>query len=163
MNNETNTTTATDHLLGFCPEATDEPAPETKRSAESAPAPKAKAPDGGNGYPFQTKREICARLETDSGYRHSCLIVLYERQTADEQETKETKWKNRRGFMSSHAVNGTKLAEKLIAGEQLTDEEEDKLAGIVCRYGKQLAAHFRAQATAADPAKAEQAACFFGG
>ena len=163
MNNETNTTTATDHLLGFCPEATDEPAPETKRSADSAPAPKAKAPNGGNGYPFRTKREICDQLATDRDFRHECLLILYRRQTEDEQETKETKWKNRRGFMSSHAVNGSRIAQAILAGEQLSDEDEAKLDGIVCRYGKQLAAHFRQAATAAEPELADKAACFFGG
>jgi len=150
----TTTTTTTDHLLGFCPDTTEPKAPE----------PKAKAPNGGNGYPFRTKREICDQLAADRGFRHECLLILYRRQTEDEQETKETKWKNRRGFMSSHAVNGSRIAQAILAGEQqLSDEDEAKLDGIVCRYGKQLAAHFRQADTAANPAKAEKAARFFGG
>jgi hypothetical protein len=161
MTDQTNTTTiptATDHLIGLA-----EQAPNTQRSAESTEAPKAKPKNGGNGYPFRTKREICDQLATDRDYRVECLLVLYERQTTDEQETKETKWKNRRGFMSSHAVNGSRIAQALLAGEALSDEDEAKLSAIVCRYGKQLASHSRAQATAADPDKASKAACFFGG
>jgi hypothetical protein len=159
MTDSTNntTTTAIDHLVGLA-----EAAPNTQPSP-SAEAPKAKPKNGGNGYPFRTKKEIVSQLETDRDFRVECLLVLYKRQTTDEQETKETKWKNRRGFMSSHAVNGTRIAQALLAGEALSDEDEGKLSGIVCRYGKQLAAHFRAEATAADPAKAEKAACFFGG
>lgn len=162
MSDTTTLTTATDNLVGLCET---EPSPTTQRSPgnEPAEAPKPKPKNGGNGYPFRTKREICDQLATDDSFRHACLLVLYERQTTDEQETKETKWKNRRGFMSSHAVNGSRIAQALLAGEALSPEDEAKLDGIVCRYGKQLAAHFRQEALAADPGKADKAACFFGG
>jgi hypothetical protein len=114
-----------------------------------------------NNYPFPTKREILSRLETCEDFQTEALLVLYARQTEDEREVKETKWKNRRGFMSSHAVNGSRLAEKVISGEALTDEERGKVASIVCRYSKQLAAHYRAKATKSDPTLADKAACFF--
>ncbi len=144
-------------------ETTTETSPETQRSQREPEAPKAKPKNGGNGYPFPTKREILARIAADRDFRVASLLVLYRRQTEDEQETKETKWKNRRGFMSSHAVNGTRIAQAILAGEELSDEDEAKLGAIVPRYSKQLAAHARQEALAADPSKADTAACFFGG
>lgn len=98
-----------------------------------------------NSYPYVTKKQVAERLADDADFRVECLLVLYRRQTEDEREEKDTKYKNRRGFMSSHAVWGTKLAEKVISGEDLTEEEEGKIEGIVPRYTKQLAAHFRAE------------------
>jgi len=112
-------------------------------------------------YPFRTKRQILEQLETDDTFLVECLGILYQRQTTDEQETKETKYRNHRGFMSSHAVNGTRLAEKMLSGEEWMPEEWDKVRGIVCRYGKQLAAHFRAETLVNNPELAAQSACFF--
>ena len=115
----------------------------------------------GNKYPFRTKREILAQLETDDTFVVEAMGILYQRQTEDERETKETKYKNRRGFMSSHAVNGTRLVEKMLQGEEWTPEDWGKARGIVCRYGKQLAAHFRSEQLAKSPGLAAEAACFF--
>jgi len=105
-------------------------------------------PAANNSYPYVTKKQVAERLADDADFRLQCLLVLYRRQTEDERETKDTKWKNKRGFMSSHAVNGSRLAEKVIAGEELTEEESGKVEGIVCKYSKQLTAHYRAEQTA---------------
>jgi hypothetical protein len=98
-----------------------------------------------NSYPYVTKKQVAERLADDADFRVECLLVLYRRQTTDERDAKDTKHKNRRGFMSSHAVNGSTLAEKVISGEELTDEDHGKVDAIVPRYGKQLASHFRAE------------------
>lgn len=102
-------------------------------------------PAANNSYPYVTKGQVKARLEASADFRVECLLVLYRRQTEDERDAKDTKYKNKRGFMSSHAVNGTTLAEKLISGEDLTEEETGKVDGMVGRYSKQLASHFRAE------------------
>ena len=113
-----------------------------------------------NNYPFQTKANIRSLIDTDTDFAQECILVMQARQTADEQESKSTKHKNHRGFMSSHAVNGGKLAGKISSGEILTEEENIQAQGIVCRYTKQLASHFRAQAIEASPDLAEAAAVF---
>jgi hypothetical protein len=113
-----------------------------------------------NNYPFLTKAQIVAKLEDDISFRHQACLILTARQTEDEIQRRDTKYKNRRGWMSSHAVNGTKFAEKIAAGEELTEEEEGKLAGMVIRYRKQLAAHFREQAKAENPELAESGSVF---
>lgn len=113
-----------------------------------------------NLYPFLTKNQIKNKIANDTEFAHECLLIIHARQTEDEKETKDTKWKNRRGFMSSHAVRGTTLANKLLAGEWLNPDEETMLTGIVGSYTKQLAAHFRQAALADRPELAEQAKVF---
>ena len=110
-------------------------------------------------YPFLSKAQVIARVETDDAFMVQCLGIMYDRQTESEQEKKTTEAKNRAGFMSSHAVNGSILAVKA-RGEGLTAEENDKARSIVVRYGKQLASHFRGEALAADPTLKETAAIF---
>lgn len=110
-------------------------------------------------YPFRSKASIIAQIETDNSFMLECLQVMHARQTEYEQETKQTVNKNRRGFMSSHAVNGTTLAVKA-KNEGLTAEELEKARSIVCRYGKQLAEHFRAEKIKADPSLNAVAAMF---
>jgi hypothetical protein len=113
-----------------------------------------------NNYPFLTKAQIVAKLECDLDFVHQACLIMTARQTEDEIQTRDTKYKNRRGWMSSHAVFGTKMAEKIAAGEELTDEENGRLVGMVVRYRKQLAAHFREQAKAENPELAESGSVF---
>ena len=110
-------------------------------------------------YPFVTKSTIKAQIASSDAFVLQCLAVMYSRQTAHEQETKSTLNRNRAGFMSSHAVKGTTLAVKA-AGEGLTSEETEDARALVSRYTKQLAAHFRAEAIAANPDLAEAARVF---
>lgn len=110
-------------------------------------------------YPFRSKASIATQLATDDAFVLSCLAIMYARQTDYEQQTKSTLNKNRRGFMSSHAVNGSALAQKA-ATEGLDAEEAERAKAIVCRYTKQLAEHFRSEALRADPSLAAVAAVF---
>jgi hypothetical protein len=143
-------------------------ASETTKASEVAPKatkpakePRvAKAPKVKNPYPFMTKAEIATRLATDSSFRQDCLIIIYNRQTCTEQDTLQTQDKNARGFMSSHSVNGSLLAKKILASEELSPEDEGKIEGIICKYTKQLAGHFRSLATEADPSLKTRAAAF---
>ena len=130
---------------------------------ETAEAPKAEAKPKKQkvgSYPFRSKREILAEVATDDAFALHCLCVLHDRQTEVEQATKTTKTRNRRGFMSSHAVRGCELAEKVKGGDALTDEDVAKTRSLVSRYGRQLAAHFRAEAIAASPDLAKVAEVF---
>jgi hypothetical protein len=123
----------------------------------SAPAPKPTV----KAYPFRSKKQIVALIATDDGFACECLGIMYARQTAYEQEAKTTLNRNHRGFMSSHAVNGTTLAKKFLAGEVLSEEELAKTRAIVSRYGRQLAEHYRLEDIAAKPELADAAAIFF--
>lgn len=136
----------------------DEMTTETNTQATETKATKAK----GNKYPFRTKRDILAQIEADDDFVLEVMGVLYQRQTSDERDTKTTKYRNARGFMSSHAVNGTRLVEKILHDGEAWDEADmAKARSIACRYGKQLAAHFRAEVLESSPELAAEVACFF--
>jgi hypothetical protein len=139
-------------------ETTETQATETQATPAAKPAKAKKEP---RNYPFLTKAQISAQIEGSFSFACSVIGILYDRQTAHEQDTKSTLTKNRRGFMSSHAVHGSRIAQALRSGETLSDEDVVRVQTIAPRYTKQLAEHFRAQAIEADPTLAAQAACFF--
>lgn len=114
-----------------------------------------------NLYPFLTKKQITARIIDDKGFALQCLAIMDGRQTDDEKEIKDTVYKNRRGWMSSHAKKGTELAAKAASGETLTDAEIGEVQALVGRYTKQLASHFRNVEIERNPGLKAQAACFF--
>lgn len=113
-----------------------------------------------NNYPFVTKAQLAGRIATDDDFVKECLVIMYRRQTTDEQEEKDTKYRNKRGFMSSHAVRGTELALKVVADEWINPEEMELARSIVKSYTKQLAGHFRTQTLAERPELADQAKVF---
>lgn len=106
-----------------------------------------------NSYCFVTKAQVKARIEEgEPSFLLTCLAILYRRQTEDEQMTKDTKYKNKRGFMSSHAVHGTRIAESVAqyddpdeAWASLSEADRGRVEAIVPRYVKQLTGHFRAE------------------
>jgi len=106
-------------------------------------------------YPFISKRQVAERIASDDDFMLMALVILHDRQTEFEQATKTTVSRNRRGFMSSHAVNGTKLAEKVLGGEALDAEEIAKARDIVGHYSRQISAHLREDAKASNPELAE--------
>ncbi len=111
-------------------------------------------------YPFMSKAQIAERISSDDDFVLMSLVILHDRQTEFEQATKTTVSRNRRGFMSSHAVNGTKLAEKVLSGVALDGEELAKAREMVSHYTKQLASHLREEAKAANPELAATAAMY---
>jgi len=113
-----------------------------------------------NSYPFASKSEIVARVQSDVDYALKCLLVLDSRQTLDEQFDKVTRYSNARGWQSSHAKWGSLLAAKVRSGETLTPEEQDRAVSMTARYGKQLAAYARAEMIDANPDLAEIARKF---
>ncbi len=126
---------------------------ENTTSTETTATKKTKAPKAERtlyNYPFATKAQILAS-QSDFSVCLDHLAQLYAAQTSDEQDAKDTRYKNKSGFMSSHAVTGSTLAVKAASGEELTPEEQDKVRSIVCRYGKQLASFSRHAAMAANP------------
>ena len=106
-----------------------------------------------NLYPFLSKSQIKTRIFENAEFALACAVIMTSRQTDYEHETKTTVNKNRRGWMSSHAVNGTKLTDKLQAEgrDALEPNEIAKLQDMVSHYSKQLASHFRAEAIEANP------------
>ena len=128
----------------------------------------------GNLYPFTTKAQIKARLDSDPAFRVETMCLLHTLQTEHEQATLSTLSQNRQGFMSSHAVWGSKIAVKVkahLAGggtiatamALLTAEEWGKVDAIAPRYSRQLAAYHRAKEIAENPALKATAELFSAG
>jgi len=113
-----------------------------------------------NLYPFLTKNQIKERIASDPEFARECLLVIFRRQTEPEQNAKETILRNKRGFMSSHAVRGTTLAMKILGGEWLNPDEEGLVTAIAGSYTKQLASHFRQAALEERPELAAAAKVF---
>jgi hypothetical protein len=116
-----------------------------------------------NLYPFLSKAQIKARLDSDPGFCREVMCVLLKLQTEHEQATETTLNRNRQGFMSSHAVHGTRIAKKILSGEPLSGDEDAKVAEIAPRYSRQMACYFRARAIAEQPELAAVAALFSAG
>lgn len=113
-----------------------------------------------NNYPFLTKAQIKTRIAEDDAFVVECLTVMHSRQTEHEVDSKTTKDRNKRGWMSSHAVRGTEYAVKVLAGETLDEEEMALARKMVGSYSKQLASHFRQARLAEEPELAATAAVF---
>lgn len=59
-------------------------------------------------------------LATNDRAVEKAILVLYKRQTPDEQATKSTRHRNNRGFNSADARIGTYLARHIRSGNRLT-------------------------------------------
>ena len=109
------------------------------------------APKTANLYPFLTKAQIAERLYQSFEARCEAMCLLHTLQTEYEQSRRVTLSRNRQGFMSSHAVVGSRVAEKLKAGETLEDEDVIAINKIAPRYTRQLAVYERAKQIAENP------------
>lgn len=109
-----------------------------------------KAPRPNYNYPFTTKKQILAKLDSDRTFLFACFDYLQSCQAVPEQERAATIFSNKSGWMSSHAANAAKLAVKKAEGI-LDAEDEQKIHAMVCRYTKQLATKARRDALAANP------------
>jgi hypothetical protein len=70
-----------------------------------------------------TKASIVELLKTDDRAVARALVVLNERQTADEQASEETRYRNGRGFRPCHARMGTSMAKFFTARGYLTAKQ----------------------------------------
>lgn len=157
---QANTETVTETATATTEEKSAKKAKKAKTSAPKAPKePKPKKPKVGK-YPFETKREILAKVQEDDSYVLQSLQLLHQFQTPSEQESKKSASRNRRGFMSSHVLTGTRLAEKSLSSEGLSSEELSQAREIVSHYGRQLAAFSREQRIAENPELAKVAKVF---
>ena len=104
-----------------------------------------------------TGTDIVEMLRTNDKAVARALVVLYERQTADEKATENTRHHNNQGFRPCHARMGTSMAKFYLARGYLTPKQiaywrkEGKEGMRLSIYWRQLldAAHKKAAAKAA--------------
>jgi len=81
-----------------------------------------------------TSDTILRALHTSNVAPVKGILFLYERQTEDEREMHDTKWKNERGFRVNHAAAGAILAEKILNNEGWTADDMRQARGICESY-----------------------------
>ncbi len=76
------------------------------------------------------------------------ILVLYARQTSDEQRAGSTTHRNGRGFNAFHAEMGTYYARWLQSGRHLTGKHLEKARKMSLQYAAQLLEEAQAKAAA---------------
>lgn len=71
-----------------------------------------------------TADEIRHKLMTDDRWLCRALVALNDRQTADEQRTETTRYRNDRGFRPAHAKRGTSMAQFYLRTGFLTPRQK---------------------------------------
>ena len=85
-----------------------------------------------------TKEYIQAKLSTDIRWIEKAVLVLFERQTDDEQTNKVTRWENGRGFNSSDSRYLTYVSNYLLGGRHLSGRHLEKVASKMPKYWRQI-------------------------
>ena len=123
-------------------------------------------------YPFIGEKGVRRALEAHPELRIANAVLMYHLQEAHEQASRETKDKNHRGLMSSHAATATKVVQTLLAGGTPDEESVYKADGfkfsgataylthVGGRYAKQLSVALRSWAIGREPALAVTAQMF---
>ena len=111
-------------------------------------------------YPFIGEKAVRKALQEDYDLQELVVCMLFHLQTQSEQDTRDTKEKNKAGFMSSDAWHGTRIAQKLVLGEILEHDEIERVQKISVKYAKQTTVQLRRVAMLEDPKLASYAAVF---
>ena len=95
---------------------------------------------------MHNRSTITKLLETNDRAVARALVVLNQRQTADEQQAEQTKYTNGRGFRSCDARMGTSMAQfyernGYLSPKQLAYWRKRQRNGVmrICVYANQLA------------------------
>ncbi len=111
-------------------------------------------------YPFIGEKTVRKALTEDYDLQEAVVCMLYFLQTESEQARRDTESKNKCGFMSSDAFNGTRIAETLIQDGVLSVEDCDRVPKIAMKYARQTTVQLRRMAMVNDPKLASYAAVF---
>jgi hypothetical protein len=85
-----------------------------------------------------TRTEIEAMINGNDRAVERAMVAIWERQTADEQETQGTRHHNGRGFAAWSARSGTYFAEWVRSGRRLTGKHLVKARKIALHHAGQL-------------------------
>lgn len=85
-----------------------------------------------------TREQIDGLLDKSRLAVERAIVVLFERQTSDEQAHGATKHSNNRGFSQAYAHYGTYCARWVLSGKSLSGKHLDKCRHIAKKHSKQL-------------------------
>lgn len=81
---------------------------------------------------------ITLLLDTNDKAVERAILVLFQRQTFDEQASRTTRWNNKVGFRANHASKGTYYAKWIKNGNRLTGYHLANARKITKQYTRQL-------------------------
>jgi len=84
------------------------------------------------------KGHVIQLLLTNNEAVEKAMVALYNRQTADEQSTQETRHSNGVGFSGAHAHLGSYYAKWVLSGRNLTGRHLEKARAMSLKYTDQL-------------------------
>ena len=85
-----------------------------------------------------TREEIETMIQNQDAAVERAMVAIWERQTADEQETQGTRHHNGRGFAAWSARSGTYYANWVRSGRHLTGKHLVKARKIALHHAGQL-------------------------
>jgi hypothetical protein len=85
-----------------------------------------------------SREEIETMIQNQDAAVERAMVAIWERQTADEQETQGTRHHNGRGFAAWSARSGTYYANWVRSGRRLTGKHLAKARKIALHHAGQL-------------------------
>lgn len=85
-----------------------------------------------------THAQLQSGLDTHSKWVEQAIVVLYKRQTNEEQHAEATRVLNGRGFAACDARSGTYMAKWILSGKNLNGKWLDKARKMAKKYSRQL-------------------------
>lgn len=87
---------------------------------------------------MHTRESISELLRTNDRAVERAMVAIYDRQTADEKSSSDTRHSNSIGFSGAHASKGSYYARWVLSGRRLTGAHLDKARRMSLRYVRQL-------------------------
>ena len=85
-----------------------------------------------------TKELVQDKLSSDVNWISRGLVVLFNRQTEDEQDTSTTRSQNGRGFNKTDSGYLTYCSKWVLSGRQLSGTHLDKVSKKLPKYWRQI-------------------------
>ena len=86
----------------------------------------------------ELRASLIHQLSINSKLVERAIVVLYQRQTTDEQTNSATVYQNGQGFCAYAARRGTYYAKYVLSGGRLTGVHLDRARNIAVKHVRQL-------------------------
>lgn len=86
------------------------------------------------------EKQIREKVASDPAWVERAIVVIYQRQTADEQSARTTVHENKMGFAGPDAGILSDFARRILDGRHLSEKQLAVAYKLMPKYAKQLAA-----------------------
>lgn len=87
---------------------------------------------------MKTEKEVQENIDNNPSAVNRAILALYSKQTLDEKTSHSTQKTNKMGFNGADAPFGTSLAEQIMKGRTLTDNQLATARRMLKKYVKQI-------------------------